>query len=286
MTISKAAARDAQASSTEISFATETPVQQARHREIARRYRRRRRGGPKKNVRICELQRVFADRHGPVLPGDDAGLDAVFVMANHLAHLDAPDRRISAWARLRAPWMGDDETAELIQMVVPKPLKWRADKLAERLRLDYATRTRLGITTIGAVDCKKAKRARLRRKRAAAREKARRARAGAAPHGGSVEQTEPWKALGISRRTWYRRRRNGTDGTNSCAAYPTDIVVDTKQCQGAPPPSRGGSWARAVPAVSAVETAISPETVYPDRIFPTAAREVIPSRSRHQCNAM
>jgi hypothetical protein len=82
--------------------------------------------------------------------------------------------RISAWVRRWAPWHSDDETVALIYQVAPKPLKWTADKLAERLGLDYATRTRLGITTIGAVDCKKAK------ARETAQEAFRRAREGSA----------------------------------------------------------------------------------------------------------
>jgi hypothetical protein len=186
-------------------YSNETAEQQAQHREIALEHarRRRKRGSPKKNVRIRELERVFADRYGAVLPDDDSGLDDIFTMAHHLAHLDAPDRRISAWVRRWAPWHGDDKTAALIEAVLRKPLKWTADRLAQRLGLDYATRTRLAITTIGAVDCKKAKRVKLRRKRDAARQKARRAKAGAAPHAMSAARTEPWKALGISRRTYY-----------------------------------------------------------------------------------
>jgi hypothetical protein len=261
-------------------FSGETPAQQARHREIAIEQRRRQRkpSSPKKNVRICDLERIYADRYGPVLPDDDAGRDDLFVMANHLAHLDAPDRRISAFVRRCAPWHGDDNTAELIEAVIAKPLKWRADKLAQRLGLDYATRTRLGITTIGAIDCKKAKRGRLRGKRAATREMERRAKAGAKPHALSAEQTKPWIDEGVSRATHFRRMkaaRDETVETDSCAAYPSDIVVDTKQSHGAPPP-QGGSWARAVPTVSDVDTVVVTEKVYPDRIFMLLRETEIP----------
>jgi hypothetical protein len=218
----------------EKSFANETAEQRLRHREIAWRDRqRKRRRGPRSNpktyIRIRELECIFADRYGAVLPNDDAGHDDIFVMANHLAHLDAPDRRIVTWLRRWAPWHGDDQTDELIEMVVPRPMKWRADALAQRIGLDYATRTRLGITTIGAIDCGKAKRAALRKKRAAARERARRAKAGAAPHATSEARVKPWKARGISRATYYRNRKNETDETNSCAACPKDIGVDAKQ---------------------------------------------------------
>jgi hypothetical protein len=235
--------QDVLASQIQIRFANETPKQQAQHREIERRHRRRR-GKLKTNVRLRELERVFADRYGPVLPDDDAGGDDIFVLVNHLAHLADAERKIRARVSQLAPWMVDDETAALIEMVMPKPMKWTADQLAERIGLDYATRTRLRITTIGAVDCKKAKRARLRKQRDAARHKALRAKTGARPRAASAAQTEPWKNAGVSRRSWYRHRRNATDGTNSSAACLTDIVVETKQCQGAPPPT-GGSWARA-----------------------------------------
>ena len=262
MTNSKRAAIDPQDRAQK--FASETPKQQAQHREIARRYRRRKRRSPKANVRVRELERIAADRYGAgaVLPNDEFGFDFMFIVANHLAHLDAADRRISAWVQRWAPWHGDYRTAALIQTVVPKPLKWRADTLAHRLGLTYATRTRLGIPTIGAIDCGKARRATLRRKRAAAREKARRAKAGAAPHATSAACLKPWKAQGISESTYYRRKRKtDSDDSNSCAAYALHIVVDTKRCHTAPPPSRGGSWARAV-----ADT---------ERVFPNAAREAI-----------
>ena len=162
-------------------FRNETPEQRFDHRIIAvkhrlARKRRRKRADPKTHVRIRELERLFADRYGTMLPNDDAGLDDIFVIANHLAHLAEPDQRIRAWLRRWAPWHGDDRTVALIRAVTSKPLKWRADALAQRLGLDYATRTRLGITTIGAIDCGKVKRATLRRKRNNAAKRASRAK--------------------------------------------------------------------------------------------------------------
>ena len=211
------------------SFADETPEQRLRHREIAwrdRQRKRRRCPRPKIFIRIRELERVFADRYGPVLPNDDAGLDDIFVMVNHLAHLNEPDQRIAAWLQRWAPWFGD---AALIRAVMLKPLKWRADTLAKRIGLNYATRTRLRITMIGATDCGKAKRLALRKKRATARERARRAKTGAVPHATSAAQTQPWKVRGVSRATYYRHLRNETVETNSCAAHLEQMVLDAKQ---------------------------------------------------------
>jgi hypothetical protein len=157
-------------------------------------------------------------------------------LANHLAHLDEPDCRITAWLRRWAPWFGDDRTTALIRAVTPKPLKWRADKLAQRLGLNHATRRRLGITTIGATDCGKAKRAALRRKRNNAAKRASRARAGAASHATSTARAKPWVALGISRRTYYRVDILDRDRIGRDLKCPAKIIdLDDRRC------GRGGT---------------------------------------------
>jgi hypothetical protein len=254
----KARARTGSANGAEAFFRNETPEQRFDHRIIAHKYRvagdrRRKRADPKTYIRIRELERLFFDRYGAMLPNDDAGLDDIFVMANHLAHLDEPHQRITVWLRRWAPWHGEDKTVALIRSVTPKPLKWRADVLARQLGLDYATRMRLRITTIGAIDCGKAKRAALRRKRNNAAKRASRARDGAASHATSAARTKPWRALGMSRTSYYRKGLNGTRGTNSGTPCPEDIVVVAKQChdaQSVPPVSRAplGAQAEAVTA--------------------------------------
>jgi len=83
------------------------------------------------------------------------------------------------------------------------------------LRLSYAERTRLGITTIGAFDVNKRERAKRRKHRKRIRDRDRQARKraerGALPRpeylARSLARTQPWKRCGIHRRTWERRRR-------------------------------------------------------------------------------
>jgi hypothetical protein len=241
----------------------ETPKQQARHLEFdleEKRKRRKRGSNAKNNVRPRELERVFRDRYGAILPDDDAGLDDIFVMANHLAHLDKPDKRIASWVRRWAPWHDDDRTAALIESVMARPMKWTADPMAKRFGVDFAMRTRLRLTTIGSIDCGKAKRAKLRAKRNNEAKRARRAEAGAVPHSASAEQTKPWLALGISRATYFRRQkaaRNETRETDSATAYAKHIMLKPKQSQqantasparltrqGVIPPSTTGMLAR------------------------------------------
>jgi hypothetical protein len=186
----------------------------AKRAEIAARYKAKRRDRPVSMaaLRIADLRRLFQARYGNELPDDDAGRDDVLLMAHHLARrIGDPARRIAAWLASAAPWISKTERADLIAAVLGKPLRWRADKLAQRLSLTDAERRRLRITTIGAIDKTKAERQleRKDRKREAAR--ARRRAGGAWPRtayeASSVARMQPWLAMGISRRTWYRGRQ-------------------------------------------------------------------------------
>ena len=165
-------------------------------------------------LRCAELNRLWTDRYGAVLPDDDAGKDDARIMAHHLALMSGDQRRrISSWIDSWAPWMSPDEVAALIGSVLAKPLRWRADTLGKRLNLTEANRSRLGITTIGAADMTNAERdaARMARKRKAKRQGRR--DQGVKPRAEyeqqSLSRAKPWEAEGCSRATWYRRQRCG-----------------------------------------------------------------------------
>jgi hypothetical protein len=127
-----------------------------------------------------------------------------------------------------------------------------ADKLGKFLGVTYAQRQRLAITTIGSIDVNKRSRALLRkRKNRLHNERKRRAqgiRPRAAYKENSLMHIKPWEAEGISRRTWYRRKRGtgpsppiaplqngGTNGTDPSAAFlslPADALVPPERKQG------------------------------------------------------
>jgi hypothetical protein len=254
-------------------FPNETPAQRAKHREIAHRYRRRNK--PETliiNLRKAELEMVFNKQYGNWhLPDDDAGRLDLRIMLDHLAQLGEDHMR--RWVNLRAPWMPPDELDDLIRDVGPGRL-WTATALGKALKLTNADRIRLNIRTIRPVDRTAAQLKQDRKERHAAAEAARRLKAGATPRELSVEQQKPWIKEGVSRCTWYRRRKQfGTHDTNSCAIH-LQCECCTKLSHGAPPP-QGGSWARAVTTLPAGDAAIATEAVSIDRIFPTAAREPI-----------
>jgi hypothetical protein len=193
-----------------------TPAESRRldHLEIARRYRAKRKRWPRPTVamiRVRELDALFASRYGDTLPDDDAGRDDLAIMAHHLAGLPGSiDANVTQWVQRRAPWLPVGDLAGLLLEVTTNPTRWKADRLAWRLRLTDRERSALGITTIGAVNLSKAARtARRRALKNAAREAARRAQGAIARadyEAASIARRRPWEAIGISRRTWYRRR--------------------------------------------------------------------------------
>jgi hypothetical protein len=93
---------------------------------------------------------------------------------------------------------------------VPKCRK--ADVLAKYLHLTDKMRTELQIRTIGSVDVSKQQRARRRKEQKRAHKQVKRRKQGIKPRAeylaaNSISRLQPWKAEGISRRTWYYRRK-------------------------------------------------------------------------------
>jgi hypothetical protein len=121
-------------------------------------------GGPLHGLRICDLEVLFQDRYGARLSDDDAGRDDAILMLHHLAHhAYDPRSRMRQWLALRCPWMGEIEAQQMLERVITNPRKFKADRLAAKFNLTAADRTRLKITTIGAVDLLREQRLQRRR---------------------------------------------------------------------------------------------------------------------------
>lgn len=186
-------------------------VRAARHAEIERRYRRRDRPKPKSiaALRVRDLSRLYTARHGHQLPNDATGRMLAGIMVHHLAALSGdPRRRIAGWLELWCPWMPIADARELTAAAILNPKRWRADKLAWRLRLLERDRRALAITTIGAVDMDRAARAKRRRERARQRKLRLRRAHGSRPRAeylaASASRARPWQIAGMSRAAWYR----------------------------------------------------------------------------------
>lgn len=173
-------------------------------------------------LRLHDLARIFRSRYGVTLPNDDAGRDDLVVAINHLASLSRPRRPITLWIELWAPWLTAAEQRNIVGPALAHPQHWKADALAWRLGLKAEERRMLGVTTIGAIDetrVDRIKRRKLLDKQRKA--KARRAK-GAKPRklyeAQSISNEMPWIAEGISRATWYRRKRRADETTETTPA--------------------------------------------------------------------
>jgi hypothetical protein len=265
-----------QAHSVVMSTATDDQRKAAKHREIAARYARprRKRGRPGiVSLILRDLSIYYRDKYGDTFPDDDAGRDDLVVLLHHMAQLGDPFT-MRACAAHRCPWLTEAEYTAMIAAIDLKPRRWRADSLAQEIGLNRATRTRLAITTIGATDFCKAQRTKRRKNRNNAGKLADRAKAGAASHAASAERTKPWEALGISRRTYYRKLANGTVGTDSGTAARIYMRVP-KQCH---PNQKGASAQADLTRCTAAGLALNPAlstvcTVVAERVDPALATD-------------
>jgi hypothetical protein len=104
----------------------------------------------------------------------------------------------------------EEQAEQIINEADTVPKCRKADALGRYLRLTDKMRTTLGITTIGSFDLSKRQRALRKRERSRARKEMKRRAAGQKSRveflATAKSQRQPWKAKGISRRTWYRQR--------------------------------------------------------------------------------
>ncbi|MGF6427341.1 hypothetical protein [Bradyrhizobium elkanii] len=168
----------------------------------------------RRNVRFADLELLITHQcRGTILPEDSAGWDYALIAACHLWHLGkkcGADAAITAWLEQWAPWLSPYDVETIRIMVEVDPRKWTADELGREMRLSFETRQALGITTIGAFDLDKAGRE-LRRKKLKKQSQAeRRRKRGVQPRADYLAKMastpKPWLALGISKRTYYRRK--------------------------------------------------------------------------------
>lgn len=145
--------------------------------------------------------------------------DALDPVIHHMAALTQPARRIAKWLRIWAPWLTLEEQDQIIARGIATARAWKADQLAWRYRITVEERDMLGLSTIGAIDRGKAARTKRRKERDRKRKVVSRRAAGMRPRSayeaGSIERAKPWTLEGVSRRTWYRRRKADDTGMDA-----------------------------------------------------------------------
>lgn len=153
----------------------------ARKWEIKRRYEIKAKVGKRSRgmaaIRIAELTRWMHDQQGAGVELDPCPRSELIIriFAHHFIGLADGPRRVSAWFDRYCPWLSLRDREYLISEATHAPLKWSADKLAWKLGLKDEQRSKLKITTIGAVDCSKEQRKSRDKAKRAERERARRA---------------------------------------------------------------------------------------------------------------
>jgi hypothetical protein len=149
----------------------------ARKWEIRRRYSTKAKVGKRTRsmaaIRLADLTKWYNDVHGAgtELEPSERSIETLRIFAHHMGGLPDAPRRIMSWLLSYAPWLEHIERERLISQVVQCPIKWSADKLAWKIRLTDEQRSKLKITTIGAIDCSKEQRAIIRKQKAAERAK-------------------------------------------------------------------------------------------------------------------
>jgi hypothetical protein len=168
-------------------------------------------------------------RHGFLPDTDDADIYLLQVASclmhlawKKLARRPTPqelDERLQLWCDARAPEVSAKLRRDAVAEAWVHPRIDNADECARKMRVSYAERTGLRVTTIGAYDADKRERARRYKERKRERDRrragAKRAASGAVTRkeylAGSLSRTRPWGEQGISRRTWERRRARNRD---------------------------------------------------------------------------
>lgn len=165
-------------------------------------------------LRLREIEALIRRRFDGPVP-DPAGtddrdtcLDFVRAAAFSLAGQD-----IASWCRVFAPWATDADLVPIIAEAAKRRRMMRADGIAGLLHVTMAERLALKLKTIGAADMKKSARTKFMKGRKKERDRKRREQerraAGMKDRESYVAQSistaKPWEALGMSRRTWYRK---------------------------------------------------------------------------------
>ena len=105
----------------------------------------------------------------------------------------------------------EQRAKEIIEEADSRPKIQDRDELAKFLGLTYAMRKKLDIRVIGACDVSSRTRKQIQKQERRKRQRARRQAKGAKSRAdflvNSFSRLQPWKSEGISKRTWYRRRK-------------------------------------------------------------------------------
>jgi hypothetical protein len=189
-----------------------------RRRDVDRFYKSRSPGSWSLEAqRVAELNRFFAYRYGGpdlrpdyVLADDDAGRDDALIIC--AAYAACPVRGVGIrlrWLRDHAPW-ADEQLRGAATRATARD--WKPDTWGRKIGLRQVERRQLDIRTMGPIDASKQDRKRAAKERDRLRKQAQRRADGVKPRSeylaaNTANRVKPWKAEGVSKATYHRRRR-------------------------------------------------------------------------------
>lgn len=215
-------------------------------------------------LRVLEIEKLIRTRHGAIVP-DARGTDDLPAALAYLTGAGGGRADVDTWARRWLPWLDDQAVLQAARELAHKLANGKrgarilaADNVAMLLNVTLAERERLGLKTIGACDLpreKRLKEARVRKQIAdQERKTSKRRKAGVISRAdflaASLSLTCPWEIEGISRATWYRRRRETGPSRVIGTTYAGDEPVSSQPgCM--EPPTAASSNSGLDPATAA-----------------------------------
>jgi hypothetical protein len=171
-----------------------------------------------RRLRLGDLQKVLRNHYGHTLPDDDAGREDLFELLLIASLGPEGERKMVNTIEVNAPWVGADEAGQLIDQINRIPAYQRkrtARELGERLRVTNHEREILKLKTIKPFDMTDKQLKDQRRAKERARKKRQRLAKGGKPREKALARQKPWKAEGVHRATWFRRRKGGATNSSS-----------------------------------------------------------------------
>jgi hypothetical protein len=170
-----------------------------------------------RRLRVGNIKTLLRWRWGHTLPDDDAGREDLHELLLPISLAPQADIKMPKAIEVWAPWMQSDEAQQLVDRINRTPIHQRkptARQLGRRQHVTNEQREQLRLWTITPFDMTAEQLAEQRKAKARARMHHRRRKAGSKARrqwlaANSNSRLKPWKAEGISRAAWYRRRETG-----------------------------------------------------------------------------
>jgi hypothetical protein len=177
---------------------------------------------PLRRLRYGAMIRLFRHRWGHALPEDDAGHGDLWPLVLNVSLAAAePLKKMGHVIEVWAPWMTSEHAADLIRHVWGLDRYQRiqtAEELGRHLGITNAVRQQLGLWPFKPTDATDEELEAQRKARRSERRSAKRRANGVRPRAAYLAEIKskpkPWEAVGISRRTYYRRVA-GSGSSNS-----------------------------------------------------------------------